>query len=133
MDVREKLLTYLKAKQYVDACADLLDQARADALKSPNMDGMPRTPGVHGLDTVMARIDALERKLIRAKKKATKVCNEVINLIHSLDDYDQRAVLIFHYIAGLPWDEVAFKVNYSRRKVLYIHKDALRELRKKNP
>lgn len=129
MDVKDKLLAYRQAQRYVDACAEMLTQARADALKSPNMDGMPRTPGVHGLDTMMARIDALERKLVRAQNKAKKVLKDVTDMIQLIDNYDQKTVLILRYVTGRNWEEIAERMGYSRRSVIYMHGDALQRLR----
>lgn len=131
MDVKKKLRSYLPALRYAVVCANRLDAIRETLLKSPKMDGMPRASTVGGLELMAATIEAEERRLDRARKKALAILDEIEDMIDSLEDYDGKKVLRLHYIGGLTWDQVAVESHWSESTVRRIHGRALEELRRR--
>lgn len=130
MDVKQKLRSYLPALRYAIICANRLDAIRETLLKSPNMDGMPRSTRISGLEVMTAAIDAEERRLMKSREKALEILDEIEDMIDELQSFDQKQVLRLHYIAGLTWDQVAMEAHYSERTVRRIHGQALNELRR---
>lgn len=132
-DVKELLKSYLDYDRYARKCFRELDMARESILRSPKMDGMPRSGNTNGLDDVVAQIDRLERKANREREKALKTLDQIYDLIETLKNPRQKAVIKLHYIFGESWEEVAVSIGVKKRMVLYIHGKALSELRKIAP
>ena len=131
MDVKMKLRSYLPAFRYAITCADRLDAIRGTLIKSPKMDGMPRSQSVGGLEIIAAAIDAEEKRLTKARTKALAILDEIEDMIDSLDDYDAKKVMRLHYIDGLTWEQVATASHWSESTVRRIHGRALEELRRR--
>lgn len=131
MDVKQTLRQYRPALQYARKCFRELDDARNEGLRSPRLDGMPRGGGGNGLDEQIARIDALERKAAKARKKALDLEEEIEDMIDSLEDYTQKSVMTLHYLRGYSWVKVGMILHYTDRNVRRIHGKALEELRRR--
>ena len=139
MDVKALLESYIPAHKYALLCAREYDALEDAVLKSPKMDGMPRTQSIHGLEYEAARREAARKKLDKARTESLKLLEEIENLIDSLDDFDQKQIIRMRYIIGadarscrkMPWDEVAKETNWCRAQVYKIHGMALEVLRRK--
>lgn len=90
------------------------------------------SPGQH------ARYEAIVEKLIELQKQAKAELEDlyqerkkILEIIRSLEDPEQRAVLHLRYISCLKWEVVAENMGYSTRQVHRIHKDALEVLEEK--
>lgn len=131
MEVKAYLRTYQPALKYWELCIRRLDEAKEISLRSPKMDGMPKSGAAGGIEMQVDRILAAEKRLSKARDQALKILNDIEDMIDSLGDFDQKTVLRLRYIDGLTWDEVAIHANWSQRTVRRIHGRALEELRKK--
>ncbi|MCQ4788753.1 DUF1492 domain-containing protein [Blautia obeum] len=49
--------------------------------------------------------------------------------IRQMENEDEQEVLRLRYIKGLKWEEVALKMNYSRKQVHRIHSSALKSFK----
>ena len=65
--------------------------------------------------------DALLKEMIGARKRVEK-------LIASIPDLTQKEVLTRRYIIGEKWEEIAEKMNYSRRRITQLHGLALKSI-----
>lgn len=130
-DIKSILRAYQPALRYCVKCFDALDRERNTVLKSPKLDGMPRSGGGGGLEDQIARIDELERRASRSREKALDILDAVERMEEMLDDFNRRSVIRLRYIQGLSWEGVASEMGYSERRVYMIHGEALRELRSK--
>ena len=129
-DVKAILREYQPALRYCQKCFKDLDDARDISLKSPKLDGMPRTGG-GGLERQIERIDALERRAEASREKALELLEMVEEFEDRLSGYDRKSVIRLRYIEGLPWEQVAQRMSWSERTVRRIHGAAIEELRRK--
>lgn len=130
-DIKDYLRSYIPALRYAELCFRELDAAEDVSIRSPKLDGMPRSSGNKGLEEQVARIDAIRRKAERAREKVLRMLEDIEDRIDSLEDMDQRLVIKMRYIYGCRWDEIATGANMSQRTVYYIHGKALAEMRKR--
>lgn len=70
----------------------------------------------------------LDERAKKDKEYFIRVRARAIELIDSLDDAKERAVLIHRYIYYEHWERIAEVMNYSSRRVFYIHKTALKKI-----
>ena len=130
-DIKDYLRSYIPALRYAELCFRELDTAEDVSIRSPKLDGMPRSSGNKGLEEQVARIDAIRRKAERAREKVLRMLEDIEDRIDALEDMDQRLVIKMRYIYGCRWDEIATGANMSQRTVYYIHGKALEEMRKR--
>ena len=129
-DVKALLKSYIQLVRYCEKCFREVDHAMGSQLRSPKMDGMPRTGSIHGLDDQIARIDEIKRRAEKEREKLLRVREEIDMMIDSLEDYEQRFVIKQRYVYGESWDAIAKEGHISRRTAIYIHGRALTNLRR---
>lgn len=130
MDIKAFLRSYRPALIAAQKAANKLDAARETGIKSPRLDGMPRSGGGNGLDDQLARIDALERRLHKERERALAIAEIIQDMIESLEDINQRNVLRMRYLDGLTWVKIGMELNYAERTLYTIHGQALTNLRR---
>lgn len=112
------------------AIIEEITQLRADAmLPSLNMDGMPKGSGQSDLSSYIAKRDELIKKLEDEMKRKIDLQREITERINRLENDTEAVVLRLRYIHCLKWEEIALKIGYEYRNVLYIHGRALRDLK----
>lgn len=129
-DVKEILKSYIDFERYAMKCFREVDMAEETLLRSPRMDGMPRSGNISGLDEQVAQIDRLKRKANKERQKALDAQEQIYDMISTLKNPRRKAVIKLRYIYGESWDEIAASLELKKRMVLYIHGKALEELRK---
>lgn len=129
-DVKDLLKSYIGFDRYARKCFRELDLKRETILRSPKMDGMPRSGIVSGLDDQVAEILRLEERANKERQKALETLDHIYDLIEKLIDPRQKAVIKLRYIFGESWDQIGASLGLRKRMVLYIHGKALEELRK---
>ena len=88
-------------------------------------DGMPHGTNTSDLSDYAALLDQFERDLQKEKYLRIKQYCEVNAQIKMLDSEREKSVLHYRYIKGLPWWEIAEKMNYTERWIRQIHGQAL--------
>lgn len=88
-------------------------------------DGMPHASGVGDLSGYMVQVDKLERKIQKARYKRIRKFKEIRDRIERLEDENEKDVLVYRYILGMKWEDIAVKMGYSWRRIHYIHSTAL--------
>ena len=93
--------------------------------------------GMLSPDTFADRVDALislNKAIAERVEVLTERQEKLFKLVAELENPQHRAVLEKYYLfpeqQGITWEEVAEQMHYSRRKVLSLHGEALKELRK---
>ena len=89
-------------------------------------DDMPHPNNNTDLSTYAAVLDCKERQLADVKEQATTRYNEITTKIESMSDATERSLLTLKYLRLLTFDEVAEKLDYSRRNITHIHGKALK-------
>ena len=87
--------------------------------------------GIHGSrkkqEPITKHIDiciTIQKKQEEAKKKL----NEIVSVIDTLDNSDQRSVLRYRYINGYYFSEIARKMKFSLDHIFTLHRNALDNL-----
>ncbi len=88
-------------------------------------DGMPHASGVGDLSGYMVQVDRLERKIQKARYKRIRKFKEIRDRIERLEDENEKDVLVYRYILGMKWEDIAVKMGYTWQHIHRIHSNAL--------
>lgn len=123
---KEYLWGYQSEKRKIQRLEEELSELRLDKMcPSVIQDGMPHASGGGDLSGYAARIDALERKILKARYKRIQKFKEITDRIEHLQDENEKDVLLYRYIKGMKWEDIAVKMSIGYRHVLRIHGKAL--------
>ena len=124
------LKSYLRDKQAVRRIEAQLAELRLSKL-SPGMsmgDGMPHGSDMRDLSDYTAKVDELERELIRKRFDRIQSFRKVQAAIEEIEDETEKDLLTYRYLKGMKWEEIAVEMGYSWRAVHKIHSRALEHL-----
>ncbi len=124
------LKSYLRDKQAVRRIEEQLAELRLSKL-SPGMsmgDGMPHGSDMRDLSDYTAKVDELERELIRKRFDRIQSFRKVQAAIEEIEDETEKDLLTYRYLKGMKWEEIAVEMGYSWRAVHKIHSRALEHL-----
>lgn len=97
-----------------------------DCIGSTTGDGMPRGTLIASQTEILAiKLATIREKLMAKKVKAVEARDYVFDLIESIADPAEAAVLYARYIELKEWDAIANEVHYSRYWTQCIHGNAL--------
>lgn len=123
---KEYLWGYQKTKRQLERLEEELVELRLDKMcPSVIQDGMPHASGGGDLSGYAARVDALERKILKARYKRIQRFKEIRGQIERLEDENEKDVLVYRYIRGMKWEDIAVKTGYSWKQVHRFHSNAL--------
>ena len=80
---------------------------------------------------MIARVDKLERDLVKEHGRMLALKDKIIRQIEAMDNEQQRSVLYNRYVLLHDWETIAEDMNYTTRRIYQIHGEALLEFRKK--
>ena len=80
---------------------------------------------------MIARVDKLERDLVKEHGRMLALKDKIIRQIEAMDNEQQRSVLYNRYVLLQSWETIAEDMNYTTRRIYQIHGEALLEFRKK--
>lgn len=127
---KEYLWGYQKTKRQLERLEEELAELRLDKMcPSVIQDGMPHASGGGDLSGYAARVDALERKILKARYKRIQRFKEIRDRIERLDVENEKDVLVYRYIKRMKWEDIAVKMKYQRESVIRIHGKALRNFK----
>lgn len=92
-------------------------------------DGMPHASGCSDLSSYMAKVDELEKKILKKRYNRLQKQQEIRNRIERMEDENEKDVLTYRYLRGMKWEDIAVKMGYSWRRIHYIHSKALENFR----
>lgn len=123
---KEFLMSYQKEKRRVKRLEEQLEELRQNKM-SPSVtnDGMPHGTDKKDLSDYAVKVDEIEQELIAARYSRICAFQEVQRRIEDMGDEHEKDLLTYRYLRGMKWEEVAVKMEYSWRKVHYLHRDAL--------
>lgn len=73
----------------------------------------------------MAKVDELEKKILKKKYNRLQKQQEIRNRIEKMEDENEKDVLTYRYLRGMKWEEIAIKMEYTYRNIIKIHGRAL--------
>lgn len=80
---------------------------------------------INGTENAFADYAEIKAKYENKLAKLKQLRNEVKTVIENIDDDELQAVLYWHYIRLLTWEQVAEKMHYSDRTIKRKHIKAL--------
>lgn len=133
MDKKEenqKKIAYLKKYKYAildeKMILEEIQRLRADKMfPSLAMDGMPHGNGTSDLSEYAARLDEEINKLKVQRLEKVKIYSDISSRIRKVEDDNQRELLMYRYIKGMSWEDVASELGYTWRWTHKLHSKAL--------
>ena len=123
---KEYLRKYQDSVKTQKALIEEIRQLRIDTMMpSANTDGMPHGTGTSDLSSYAAKKDELIRRLNREMKRKLEIQIDITHRIDNMKNETEALVLRLRYIHGMKWEEIAVKMGYEYRNILYIHGKAL--------
>lgn len=117
---------YRAAVQEEQMILDEIQRLREDKMfPSMVMDGMPHGSDHSDLSTYMARMDEQLTRLKEWQLEKVRLYESISDRIRRVEDDNQRELLMYRYIKGMSWEDIAVKLNYTWRHVHRIHSQAL--------
>lgn len=129
-DIKRQLNSYRELRAEMVQLQDEL--LRLEMLMSspsgPNLDGMPRSPGISNpVERMVTKHIDLEERYIAQIEDLVKRQAEIEKMIESLEPTERRLAR-FRYIDGLTWETVCDKMCYSWKQTHRIHSRMLDKL-----
>ena len=119
---KEYLRSYTPAVSAARRIEEEIERLRADKIAPVLvMDDMPHAHNQKDLSDYAAKLDELERKLVKARYKRIDVYAEIFTDIERLEDETEKAVLTYRYIRRQSWEEICVKLGYQWAQVHRIH------------
>lgn len=124
---------YLNQVRHIDAELRSLERLREDLyqslLKSPSTESERVTGGPerHG-DDRFARIAEMSADINRKWDELVAKKQEIEQVIDTLEDPQERALVRNRYINLMSWNKIAKDMYLSERAIYYIHKRALKNI-----
>lgn len=85
--------------------------------------------GENSIETGTEKVLEIESQIIDEIKQLSVVRSEIENAILAVPDENYRELLELRYIAGLTWEKIAVKMNYTYRNVCYLHGKSLNTIK----
>lgn len=96
---------------------------------TPNMDGMPQGSGQGDkISSAVIKIVELDQKINDEIDRLIETREKIMGAIKNVDDERFRALLIYRYIDGMTWEQIALETHYSYMQVCRLHGLALEKI-----
>lgn len=124
---KEYLLRYQDAIRVEKQIDEEIKQLRLNAMMPAVVnDGMPHGSDGGDLSGYAARVDELLSELKGQMEKRIQTRREITQKIEEMSCETEKMVLRYRYIHLLKWEEIAVKMGYVYRNILYLHGKALK-------
>lgn len=133
MSPKEFLSQYLEADREIDAQLDEIRKLRAKITGTGvnlNPDKVQSSPPGDTMARIIEKIMDMEQEVDTEIDELQKIRREVFQVIRSIPNWKQRAVLRRRYINGKTWEQIAVDLDLSYQWVCALHGKALQEAKK---
>lgn len=123
---KEFLWSYQKAKRDVVRLQEQLSELKLNKI-SPSVinDGMPHGSNSSDLSVYMAKVDEIERGIVKTRYDRICAFQRVQKCIEAMEDQKEKDLLTYRYLKGWGWERVAIKMNIVYRHATRLHGKAL--------
>ena len=122
---RDSVRAYRLAKDKVNAYKQLLTSGKTARYES---DGSTHEQNGNPIERAYCCLADYETELNNAVAEMVRCRKTAERLISSVEDRTQREVLTRRYIIGQRWEDIAYVMNYSRRRITQLHGAALNNI-----
>lgn len=124
---KEYLQSYTPAVSAARRIEKEIEQLRMDKMAPALvMDDMPHAHDQKDLSDYMAKLDELERRLIKARYERIDLYAEIFADIERLEDETEKTVLTYRYLRRYSWKKICVEMGYQWAQVHRIHARALK-------
>lgn len=124
---KEYLCSYRNYYHEVKRLQMELEELRQHKMNpSVNQDGMPHGNETSDLSDYAAKVDEIEREIIKERYKCLCRLIDVRRRIEAMEDQNERDVLFYRYIKRMGWKSICVKMEYSWKQIHRIHGRALK-------
>ena len=124
---KEYLRSYTPAVSAARRLEEEIEKLRADKMAPALvMDDMPHAHDQKDLSDYAAKLDELERKLIKARYERIDLYAEIFADIESLEHETEKAVLTYRYLRRYSWEKICVEMGYQWAQMHRIHARALK-------
>ena len=124
---KEYLRSYTPAVSAARRLEEEIERLRADKMAPALvMDDMPHAHDQKDLSGYAAKLDELERKLIKARYERIDLYAEIFADIERLEDETEKTVLTYRYLRRYSWEKICVEMGYQWAQVHRIHARALK-------
>lgn len=121
------LRSYALAAEAARRLKEEIEQLRLDKIAPALvMDDMPHAHDQKDLSDYAAKLDELERKLIKARFERIGLYTDIFEDIEHMEDETEKAVLTYRYLRNYSWEEICVEMGYQWAQVHRIHAKALK-------
>lgn len=85
--------------------------------------------GSDRLANLLSNIIDKQKEIKADVRHLMRIREEIENTINAVTDCDQRTVLIYRYLCGVSYEDIAQYMSYSLRKIHYLHGQALQAVK----
>lgn len=130
MTAKEYLQQYQNVNQEINAKLDQISRLRELATKTTTVlgDNKVQTSTENKTEKIIAKIVDLENEVNAGIDRLQEIKQRVENVINTVPDANQRAVLERRYINGKHWEEIAVELSYTYQWVCELHGRALQKI-----
>lgn len=124
------LYGYRRALREIERLEEQIRTIRSNKMSpSISQEGMPHAGGQSGLEAYAAKLDDMERRMIKWKQEALERAEKVYGTIRALPDTsgeeNLKAVLYYRYIDFMKWEDIQEKLHADRATIYRWHIKAL--------
>ena len=124
---KEYLRSYTPAVSAARRLEEEIEKLRADKMAPALvMDDMPHAHDQKDLSDYAAKLDELERKLIKARYERIDLYAEIFADIERLADETEKTDLTYRYLRRYSWEKICVEMGYRWAQVHRIHARALK-------
>lgn len=124
---KEYLQSYTPAVSAARRIEKEIEQLRMDKMAPALvMDDMPHAHDQKDLSDYMAKLNELERRLIKARYERIDLYAEIFADIERLEDETEKTVLTYRYLRRYSWEKICVEMGYQWAQVHRIHARALK-------
>lgn len=131
-EVKERLRAYRRIRNECEGLKNRIERKRSDMnyLQAIVTDGAPRSGEIsHSVERTVERMDALVREYASMVNKCEEEEKQILNMINSVSQSRGRAILIKHYINGIPLDwRIYDMLGIARNTMWKYYNSAIEEI-----
>ena len=128
MTAKEYLGQAYRLDQRIDAKIAQVGALNELATKcTATLTGMPHNPN-HGASTMadaVAKIIDLQAEINQDIDTLVDLKRDIVLLVKSVSNTEYQTLLEKRYLCFMTWEQIAVDMNYNKRYVLKLHKEAL--------
>jgi DNA-directed RNA polymerase sigma subunit (sigma70/sigma32) len=131
MTLKEYLSQAIKLDRVIDSAILQIEEWKRFSVKSRSFLGTgsnSKYSNSSSVERTVMKIARAEERLNKDIDRYVDLQDDIQNLIYTLENHEERALLERHYLLGQTWDKVAEECYVSLRTVHYIRNRALKKL-----